>query len=86
MISKTKLSKEEKELLDAVEAGEYESVLTEVRNADGPLNRSVLSQHILFEPGRISPGTLPGSMLGGLHRRALARVDVPLKHPRAHGA
>lgn len=30
-MSKSKLSKEEKELLDAVEAGEFESVLTESR-------------------------------------------------------
>jgi predicted DNA binding CopG/RHH family protein len=33
-MSKAKLSKEEKELLDAVEAGEFESVLTESRKEE----------------------------------------------------
>lgn len=33
-MSKSKLSKEEQELLDAVEAGEYESVLTEARRKE----------------------------------------------------
>ena len=33
-MSKIKLSKEEKNLLDAVEAGEYESVLTDERKAE----------------------------------------------------
>ncbi|MDP2178491.1 CopG family antitoxin [Methylicorpusculum sp.] len=33
-MSKTKLSKEEKKLLDALDAGEYESVLTESRKKE----------------------------------------------------